>query len=205
MKYARIALFAALALGPSFAQRAYAVDDPLGLYVGGALGQSDVRIDGSVLGPPGFAAHRDAWKLLLGLRPIALLGAELDYMDFGRARFVGSPSAFGTALRADSHPKATSLFGVIYAPLPVPLLDVYAKAGVARLQTVVNADSFCAVAPCVVTATAPFALNRTDARLAYGAGVQVKFSAFAARFEYERISAGTGDPELASLGITWSF
>jgi hypothetical protein len=33
MKYARIALFAALALGPSFAQRVYAVDDPLGLYV----------------------------------------------------------------------------------------------------------------------------------------------------------------------------
>jgi hypothetical protein len=69
----------------------------------------------------------------------------------------------------------------------------------------VNANSFCAVSPCVVTATAPSALNRTDARLAYGAGVQVKFAAFAARFEYERISAGTGDPELASLGITWSF
>ncbi|HEY2466189.1 MAG TPA: outer membrane beta-barrel protein [Steroidobacteraceae bacterium] len=205
MPNARIALFAALLIGSSFAHRVYAAGDPLGLYVGGALGQSDVRVDESVVGSPGFSAHRDAWKLLVGLRPISLLGAELDYMDFGRARFLGSPNAFGTAVRADSQPRATTLFAVIYAPIPLPRLDVYAKAGVARLRTEVNAASFCVASPCVVTTTAPLALNRTDARLAYGAGVQVKFAAFAARFEYERINAGTGDPELASLGITWSF
>jgi hypothetical protein len=206
MQYARITLFVVLVTGSVFAQRVYAVGDPLGLYVGGALGQSTVRVDESALGgSAGFDAHRDAWKLLVGLRPISLLGAELDYMDFGHARFLGPPSSFGTAIRADSHPKATALFGVIYAPIPVPLLDVYAKAGVARLQTDVNANSFCSVSPCVVTTTAPLVLNRTDARLAYGAGLQFKFAAFAARVEYERISASTGDPDLASIGITWSF
>jgi Outer membrane protein beta-barrel domain len=205
MQYARIALFVALVIG-SIDRRVHAADDPLGLYVGASLGQSVVRVDESVVGgPPGFDAHRDGWKLLVGLRPIALLGAELDYMDFGHARFVGPPNLLGSAVRADSHPKATTLFGVIYAPIPVPLLDVYAKAGIARLQTSVNADTYCAVSPCVVTATAPLALSRTDAQFAYGAGVQFKFAAFAARLEYERINAGTGDPDLTSLGITWSF
>ena len=206
MQYGRMTLFAALAIGSSFAHRVHAVDDPLGLYVGGALGQSDVRADRSVFGgQAGFAAHRDGWKLLLGLRPISLLGAELDYMDFGHARFAGPVSSLGTALRADAHPKATALFGVIYAPIPVPLFDVYAKAGIARLQTEVNASSFCAASPCVVTTTAPLALNRTDVRFAYGGGMQIKFAAFAGRLEYERINAGTGDPDLASFGITWSF
>jgi hypothetical protein len=206
MQYARMVLFVALVTGSSLAQRVYAAEDPLGLYVGAALGQSEVRVDESVFGgPPSFDAHRDAWKLLLGLRPISLLGAELDYMDFGQARFVGPPNSLGSALRADSHPKATTLFGIIYAPIPVPLLDVYAKAGIARLQTSVNATVYCAASPCVVTATAPLALRRTDVEFAYGAGVQFKFAAFAARLEYERINASTGDPDLTSIGITWSF
>ena len=206
MRYPGMVLFAALVIGPNLAQRVYAADDPLGLYVGAALGQSEVRVDASVFGgPPGFDAHRDAWKLLVGLRPISLLGAELDYMDFGHARFAGPPNSLGSALRADTHPKATTLFGIIYAPIPVPLLDVYAKAGIARLETSLNANSYCAVPPCVVTAVAPLALNRTDARFAYGAGVQFRFAAFAGRLEYERINASTGDPDLTSIGITWSF
>jgi hypothetical protein len=88
VQYTRIALFVGLMIGPNLAQRVYAAEDPLGLYVGAALGQSEVRVDESVFGgAPGFDAHRDAWKLLVGLRPISLLGAELDYMDFGHARF----------------------------------------------------------------------------------------------------------------------
>ena len=33
---------------------------------------------------------------------------------------------------ASSHPKATVLYGIGYFPLPLPFLDVYGKAGVAR-------------------------------------------------------------------------
>jgi opacity protein-like surface antigen len=206
VQYARIALIAALVIGSILAQRVYAAGDPLGLYVGAGLGQSEVRVDGSVFdGPSGFDAHRDAWKLLVGLRPIALFGAELDYMDFGHARFAGPPNSLGSALRGDSHPKAGTLFGIIYAPIPVPLLDIYAKAGVARLQTSINENVYCAASPCVATAVAPIALHRTDAEFAYGAGVQFRFAAFAARLEYERIHASTGDPDLTAFGITWSF
>jgi hypothetical protein len=47
--------------------------------------------------------------------------------------------------------------------------------------------------------------DQTDARFAYGAGVQAKLSSFGVRLEYERISVSGGDPDLLSLGVTWTF
>jgi opacity protein-like surface antigen len=205
MRYARAALVMALGLGPLCASSALA-DDLIGLYVGGGLGTSNVRVDDSVLGSgQGFDAHKDGWKLLLGVRPISLVGAEVEYIDFGTAHFVTPTDSFGLAQRGEAHPKAAAAFGVIYAPIPIPLLDVFGKIGVARLQMDVNATTFCAVSPCVAIASPPFAFNRTNARIAYGAGAQFKFSGFAARLEYERVNATTGDPDLMSIGITWSF
>lgn len=205
MRYARPALVAAVTIGPLAASSALA-DDLIGLYVGGGLGTSNVRVDDSVLGSgQGFDAHKDGWKLLLGVRPISLVGAEVDYIDFGTAHFITPTSSFGTAQRGEAHPKAAAVFGVIYAPIPVPLLDVFAKLGAARLQMDVNANTVCVISPCVGTLPAPLAYSRTGAHFAYGAGAQFKFSGFAARLEYERVNTTTGDPDLTSIGITWSF
>jgi hypothetical protein len=208
MPYGRIALLAAWALGSSFAHRAHALDDPFGFYVGGALGLANVRADETAFGGPlEFKQRHNAWQVLLGLRPIPLVGAELEYLDFGHPHAETSlPNAINTGVRTDAHPRATALFGVIYAPIPVPLLDIYGKLGVARLRTAVNASLYCTAGPCGVgTFVAPFALSRTDTRLAYGAGMQFRFAAFAGRMEYERINSGGGDPDLVSLGFTWSF
>jgi len=41
--------------------------------------------------------------------------------------------------------------------------------------------------------------------VAYGAGVSVKLAALAVRLEYERVSQRGGDPDLLSLGVTYSF
>jgi hypothetical protein len=205
MRYARAALVMAVSLGPVSATCVLA-DDLIGFYVGGGLGTSNVRVDDSVLGSgQGFAAHKDGWKLLAGVRPISLVGAEVEYIDFGTAHFVTPTDAFGDARRGEAHPKAAAAFGVIYAPIPIPLLDVFGKVGVARLQMDVNATTFCAASACVVTAVAPLAFNRTNVRPAYGAGAQFKFSGFGVRVEYERVNTTAGDPDLASVGITWSF
>jgi hypothetical protein len=46
--------------------------------------------------------------------------------------------------------------------------------------------------------------DRTDVRLAYGAGVQLKWRSIAARFEYERIQQqSVGSPLLVSFGVVW--
>jgi opacity protein-like surface antigen len=209
MARGRIALHAILAisLGATIGQASAA--DPLGVYVGGAIGQSHVRADEEVFGIPlGFNEHHNAWKLLVGLRPISVIGAEVEYVDFGHpsmSRY--TPILHLLATETDASAKAVAVFALAYLPLPLPLFDVYAKAGLARLHTAVNAslNFYCTIdSPCPPTPHY-FRVDRTDTRFAYGAGAQIKLTAFAVRVEYERISASGGDPDLLSLGITWSF
>jgi hypothetical protein len=93
------------------------------------------------------------------------------------------------------------------APIPVPFLDVFAKAGAARLQTKVHGEILGLFCP--LTAVAPgcpfFSASESTTDFAYGVGVQLKFSALAVRAEYERIDSGLGAPDLLSLGVTWTF
>lgn len=176
--------------------------DPLGIYVGGAVGQSHVRTNETKSAVAlEIKEQHTAWKLLAGVRPISVLGAEFEYIDFGRAQVGNSTNGVGAV--ADAHPKATAVFGLLYLPLPLPVLDVYGKAGLARLQSTVNASGCPLGSFCIGNPT--YRSNRTESRFAYGAGVQAKFLGVAARLEYERISANSGDPDLFSLGVNWTF
>ncbi len=132
-------------------------------------------------------------------------GAELEYIDFGNPG-TGVTDTFSGAL-TQARAKAATLFGLGYLPLPVPFLDVYGKLGVARLQTGLTEISplpFCpvGVTPCIQTIS-----NQTEwgTHFAYGAGVQGKAGSFAVRAEYERISASGFNPDIFSLGATWTF
>jgi opacity protein-like surface antigen len=194
-----------------------AATDLLGLYIGGGAGNSTLRNDQIVLTSP-FAvpAHYDfderatGWKAVIGLRPISLAGAELEYMDFGHPNVTSTLQ--GLPLLADAQAKGPALFGLGYLPIPVPALDIYGKLGLAHLHTEVNATNvgheLCAAnVACPLIAWIPgvFHLNRTETSLAYGAGIQFKLSSMAARLEYERVSESGGDQDLLSLGLTWTF
>jgi Outer membrane protein beta-barrel domain len=168
-----------------------AVADPLGAYAGASVGQSTVRAD-----PIEFNKHGSAWKVLVGIRPLSLLGAEIAYTDFGHPKTSLPPFFLGYG--ATARASAGEAFGLGYLPLPVPNFDVYGKAGLARLSYRASINSGC-------LACAPYNPDYTSTRLAYGGGVQLKFSKLAARFEYERISASEGDPSLLSVGLTWMF
>ena len=191
-------------------------EDLLGLYIGGSVGQSHLRANqldfvGSTYpspAPVSVSQSATGWKVFAGLRPISLLGAELAYTDFGHpTASQGPPAGFGLAYSAGLRSKATTAFGILYAPIPVPILDVYAKAGAARLQTRVDATGAFGCWPPLLCAVGPVAFQRdqTDVRFAYGAGIQAKLSAIGVRLEYERISARGGDPDLLSLGVSWTF
>jgi hypothetical protein len=151
------------------------------------------------------------WKIMLGVRPISLIGAELEYIDFGHPTLTQTPMLsptveFGLRYRADLRATAPSAFGVLYAPIPVPAFNLYGKAGMSSLHGTVKAKGETVCFACATLAL-PVDLHRdrTDRRLAYGAGLQARLARIAIRAEYERISASTGDPSLMSFGLIWTF
>lgn len=181
--------------------------DPLGFYLGGSVGESNVRFSGPYNDwyGGGYQDSHVGWKALVGIRPIPVLGAELAYTDFGEVHSVTPGPYYGTST-SSSHPTAASLQGVLYAPMPIPMFDVYAKAGLARLAEKVSGASY-AQGSCPVFGCVPsqFAFNTTNTKFAYGVGTQWRIANLALRAEYERVSATYGDPDFLSVGLTWGF
>jgi hypothetical protein len=180
-------------------------EDLLGLYVGGAIGQSRVvetmetpcacDIDPGVIITERFDKPHLAFQGALGVRPVSLLGAEVDYIDFGK------PDGEANTFPESASIRGVAAFGVLY--LPVPLVDIYLKAGVARLESTLK-FSYCG--PCACN----FCLNtvqleRKNTSGAGGVGAQYRFGSWAVRAEYERFNAAGANPSLLSVGIAWTF
>jgi opacity protein-like surface antigen len=187
-----------------------AADDLLGLYVGGAIGEARVEASGEplVIGPNLYQATgrfdetHSAFKVMAGIRPIPLLGAEVAYMDFG------SPSGGYNAYPARVSMHGESAFALIY--LPIPVVDVFLKGEIDHMQSAMDGTAVyaanCTAGPCpLYVGTGPFRLDRTNTGLALGGGAQYKFGPLALRAEYERFSAAEAHPALLSVGLTWSF
>ncbi len=165
----------ALACG---AAPAHAVGVPgADLYMGAGLGQSNSDVS--------LAADFDkkdmGWKVFVGGRFLSMFGAELDYLNLGKA------SGGGSAVKS----KGLAAFGMYYLPIPLPILDFYVKAGVARLDSDghVNVTSF----------------STDDTKFAYGGGLQLKFGSWAIRSEYEKFKVDGAKPSMLSLGFSRFF
>jgi hypothetical protein len=197
-----------LGVGASCAATPGHADGLPGFYLGAAIGEATVRTSQGILGDTGYDFHFDqrhgAWKVTMGSRPIAPVGIEAGYIDFGNPTGSQSISGFGGLSQASA--RAVTLFGLGYLPIPVPFLDVYGKLGVARLHgaaTEVPPAPLCSAGlPCAVS---PFGVSNWSTNLALGAGAQAKFGQLALRAEYERIAASGGSPDILSLGVTWTF
>jgi len=182
-------------------------DTPVGFYIGAGAGESQIRSDDSRYGLPGyFNDYQTAWQGFVGIRPIKLVGIEATYIDFGQPNRHHNydPNVSGS----DSHPTAPALFAVGYLPIPIPFVDVFGKAGAARLSTTLT--DF-VQQPCMTTGACPnfVATSRhqvTDTRFAYGVGVQSRFPfGLTIRGEYERISSPFGDPDALIVSALWQF
>ncbi len=175
--------------------------DLIGLYVGGAVGQSRVEVDSGAFNVGSFKENHSAYKAIVGIKPIPVFSVEAEYVDFGH------PSGALGNFPGDVKIKGAAAFAVW--TLPIPVIDVFLKGGLARLQSTVTGyvgppagAGTCPVTGCVVSL---FKLDRTNTSYAVGAGVQFKAGAWAIRGEYERFDAAGGNPGLASVGITWTF
>jgi hypothetical protein len=164
--------------------------DILGLYAGAAFGQAQVATGAPDISTARFKENHSAYKLMVGVRPTSLIGAEVAYLNFG------NPSGSLGGLAASAKIDGAAAFGVLYLPIPVPFLDVYAKAGMARLNATLQGT-----APVV----GAFKVDATDTRVAAGVGVQLKFGSLAVRGEYERFDVPGGNPGLLTVGLTKTF
>jgi opacity protein-like surface antigen len=134
---------------------------------------------------------------VVGVRPISVIGAELAYADFGH------PSHLNGFLATDVTMKGASAFGIFY--LPVPIVDIYAKVGVARLRSTATISFVCPAGQVCPTVPYYAPISRTDVGFAAGAGAQLKIGGLAIRGEYERFNAAGAYPGLFSVGLMWTF
>jgi opacity protein-like surface antigen len=187
----------------ALAGSAVAADGLIGFQLGAGLGQANIRVDqrpGNI--GLGLKENHTAWKVLLGVRPISVIGAELSYFDLGKAN-----ASFGggtTAVNAQAQQRGAALFAVGYLPLPLPLLDIFGKVGMARTQTTLDGTQPALV--CVVAGCNVFHGNSSDNKWAWGAGAQIKLplTGLAVRAEYEQFKTPNGDPHLVTVGLIWN-
>lgn len=195
-------------------------------YIGASYGHADIKARDSTLisiaGVPSpslgsFDLSRSAFQVSAGIRALEMLGAEIDYFDLGSGSASPSWSGPGSLQGAHVSQKGEAAFAVLY--LPIPLIDVYFKAGAARLTTKLSATvtgSFCGLnqacplycparGPCGGLVSVTGARDAKETTFAAGAGVEWKLGDWAIRGEYERFSALGEHPSLATVGVTWSF
>jgi hypothetical protein len=162
-------------------------DDAIGLYAGGAAGQANVQASDSHFSGDSFKENHTAFKVMVGVRPLPTVGGELEYIHFGH------PDGMIDNQPADVNMRGAAGFAVFY--LPIPVVNLYGKIGLARIQSTLNETNNGAL----------FRFDRTNTDIAGGVGVQAKFGPLAIRAEGEIFSAEGSHPRLLSIGATWTF
>jgi opacity protein-like surface antigen len=129
-----------------------------------------------------------SWKAFLGVRPLNGLAVEADYYD------LGSGSGGDAHYQAHADGKAFSVYAVGFLPIPVPMLDIYAKAGLARSK--VNGE----VTSVLLGTTSSG--SRSGTGFAWGIGAQAHINMVGVRLEYEGFSVpNSSDARVASLSV----
>ena len=166
------------ALGAS--SLAHASDN--GIYLGASVGsvKSSVSKDTAKNLANDFDGNDAAYKVILGVRPINWLGAEVSYMDLGKV---------------DSGPLASDSTGVSgyavgFASVG-PVVDLFAKGGLVNWKS-------------KITSGGSKLFNRDGTDLAYGGGIIVHVMSLSVRAEYEHFEIDDS-ANLLSVGLTWTF
>jgi opacity protein-like surface antigen len=182
----RLLLAISLSLGAGVAQA-----DSGSFYLGAGVTSNklnDIRVQGTAF--PDL--DKTSWKVFAGFRPISAFAVEADYLDFGSATVEGActgPCCM-EACRGlfQSDAQAFAAYALGFLPVPVPFLDIYGKAGLARSKLNTNGTS-----------------NRGTG-FAWGVGVQAHISIVGARLEYEDLKIpNSSGAKVASLSVFVNF
>jgi OOP family OmpA-OmpF porin len=155
-----------------------------GFYVGAGIAQA--RFDDDEFDFGAIDDEEDTWKLVGGYRFNERFAIEGSYLDFGEA---AAPSGLGlNPVAAEAKAFAVQAVGIV----PVPFIDLYAKAGLARMDGEARGGNV-------------LAEDKTT-EFTFGAGAQWRWKNLALRAEYEKFDTDViGDLDLISLGATYTF
>jgi opacity protein-like surface antigen len=153
-----------------------------GFYLGGSVGQANLKIDDLTdgVGVQDFDADDTAFKLIAGIRPLDWLGVEAAYVNFGEPE----DTVLGQKLEAEGD--GISAFAVGF--LPTGPVDLFAKAGLISWDSKISGS---------------FDDDGTD--LAYGFGAQFRVLGLSIRAEYEKFDISDVDLDMISVGLTYTF
>ena len=155
-----------------------------GFYMGAGLTQS--RWDADNFDVDDLDDEDNSWKAIAGYRFHPNFAVEGNYVDFGETSAPATPAA----ARFDAEAKGLALYAV--GIVPVSMVDLYAKAGAARIDGEGRLGDV------------GFEDDATE--FAYGAGVRLRLQNFGIHAEYEKFDTDiVGDLDLISIGATYSF
>jgi hypothetical protein len=177
-------------------------DDLIGPYIGASFGKATLDVSTQLVND--FGSDHAAFKLIVGWRPISEIAVELEYLNLGHQSGTSMYPNSDTALSTTASLKGFGGFGILY--LPTPIVDFFLKGGFARLHT--SADTTivgCPSGGVCPPLTQPAPISSTDFGFAGGGGVMYRIRTFELRAEYERFTAGTGNPYMLTFGATWTF
>jgi len=185
----RLLLVVWLALGASIAQA-----DNGSFYFGAGVTSNKLN-DIVVQGTAFPDIDKGSWKVFAGFRPISVFAVEADYLDLCSNTVEGTcTDCCMQACRGlyESDAQAFAAYALGFLPIPVPFLDLYGKAGLARAQ--------------LSTKIFGSATSNRGTEFAWGVGVQAHISMFGARLEYEQFNIpNSSGAKVASLSVLLNF
>jgi opacity protein-like surface antigen len=184
----KLLLLTTLAVGAS------AVQASNGLFYFGAGATSNHVSLSEQQGYAGFLPsdmNGTSWQAFAGIRPISLLAVEADYIDLGsqansRLLAMSCVDSNGQycAVARKSNAKALAGYAVGFLPIPLPFLDVYGKAGVARYKL----DDNLSYNNGAGVPTSSTANGGNSTVFTWGAGLQAHIGMIGGRLEYTGFS-----------------
>ena len=187
----RILLIAGLALSASVAQ----ADNGSFYYFGAGITSNKLK-DIELQGTKFPDIDSTSWKVFAGFRPISVFAVEADYLDLGSSKTVegACTDCCMAACRGttQSDGQAFAAYALGFLPVPLPFLDIYGKAGLARSKLNTNASGS--------------TTSNRGTEFAWGVGVQARINIAGARLEYEDFKVpNSSDAKVASLSVFINF
>jgi hypothetical protein len=161
-------------------------------YLGAGVAHHSVSDIALQWGTPALDLKETSWKAYAGVRPLKWLAVEADYIDLGSASSTYNTGLFGETGYSDVTGYTWGAYVVGFLPIPLPMVDVFGKAGAAFSRL-----DFTSYQP-----GAGLSFASTGTEFAWGIGVQAHISIVGARLEYEDLKIpNSSGAKVASLSV----